>query len=736
MPELTEAPTPEQKIRHVAKQHKHHRTNNPRTPNRKVSHTADPTRLHRTRFELSKFISGRRQHSLTEKLPLSETETPTHTVKKDESSVSNTPKDTNTQEEVLTPEAEETGKVAPRIDEFPEKARPIVQDIFNKAREQANAITKNLGLANKVVDHIDRAQLTVEEIKTLASTPSPEDIKDVERSMEELTTELNFLKQAYERLQKGKDVPELFSTGGIYSFRQAEIDKYGETANPIKKIRQVANMTSSSYRTELQRFRDKLMAAYRLRTYEFLRRAHERVQENTEVSINFNVEIATDFESYTQGVDTVLKSAMDPARGLAKKEAQLQELEKWLRKHSDDLQQDGIKQGMSYSYDSLLSSIEASKNQFTRNKDLFLQHVQQYPVYHAGKILWNIAPDIFKNAHAINEGKSPVQEKLQNAWISQDLVDLCRSMVRNLRELQSKLSQKEIGRYYPLEDAEKSLQGVVGVAQEHLNQSQSLASSQEMLWHTARMPVITDILRKAFIASKQFQIEKYGEASFHNLRVGKDYVIANEYRFGAQKPTPKRYALEQYRKKIGGTADKDPMQEAHQVCFSDEDVYMPNLYGEGIAIGFSKAALFSYAQFMSMDGWHLFDKSFSSDDPASPGFAVDLRQEPMIICVESPDKQQKISELFRTSLHESPEWKDTLKDVEDWTKDHVVCVPHLFSGTNEEWNQAKETVRDKFFHKYQLDIPPGTIIPTGEKGEDPTRDKTFLYAYQPLAQNA
>ena len=178
---------------------------------------------------------------------------------------------------------------------------------------------------------------------------------------------------------------------------------------------------------------------------------------------------------------------------------------------------------------------------------------------------------------------------------------------------------------------------------------------------------------------------------------------------------------------------KSSNAEMYQVCFSENRPYRIDGYfskrHKGIALVFSKARLFAGSQFTEWDGWHLFDKSFDDEDENSPGFSIDLTNEPLVL-LATEDIRDDLENFIRTELAVLPAWKTIAKDPDEWIKDHIVYLPQKLNYNGRSYEETiVPKLQERLFIQFKASGIVGKVLPTGNQGGC-ISSKCDLFTYQ------
>ncbi len=251
--------------------------------------------------------------------------------------------------------------------------------------------------------------------------------------------------------------------------------------------------------------------------------------------------------------------------------------------------------------------------------------------------------------------------------------------------------------------------------------NERFVESQDILWHMGSVnSVLADILQRGLLASRAAQLEHFGETKFSSstiVSLTKDGITLR-----SSNDTPEFLTWDQFavrRAEQPNIVSKDPLQELHQICFSSNYPYLQ----DGVALVFDQASLMSKSQFMSSDGYHLFDPGYHSENPESPGFEVNLLTEPFVLVGLRAQEQQIRAQI--TQALSTPPWQIDSPNLEGWMTTHILFI-ESYADTTEVKEKAPVLLRQQHLESIQS----GFFVPTGESGESAVRAQRGLYRYQ------
>lgn len=642
-------------------------------------------------------------------------------------------------------------RIAPAIDEFPEKARPALRLAYTKAQVKAEQIDVWVEQGTNIVaieTHKQPEAIAIAQIVT-NNILRDEDKKDQDGQIEQLVREIDILKSSYGKIASGKDASELRTTQSPFGevstihFSPEEVAKYGESENIRNRLAQLVAKTTHNYKAGREKYQKSLRAIYNHRLNLLLGQAVDKYMEYpTPDYTGFKQASAFSTDDIDSLYDTAFSNCLTSARRVAVEFSgrfhYLTELEKWIENNPDRLQGfTNFETPDLQVQDRLKEDLQTAKENYQRKSQNFLDGIQRYPGEVAKNILGKLGQRIGENLGEVEHlsqaikasgSKSPITQAVS---ISQEFIDLALLLEERIRSLYNS-SNITAPPMPTLNYGLGRIKYIFSGAEAQNVQNEGLASSQELLYHVAPFEVVKDILRKDVLASRKAQIEKFGKSFFMSgggIKVGKDDVEVPDYFGYAKKLTKQEYR--EYSREYRRLA-KLPDQEGHQICFSENAPY--DAYFDGVALVFSKASLFSQTQFASADGWHLFDRAHSMEVSDSPGLAIDLNKEPMMLIVVDQRRKDDFTRFIKEDLAIQPSWADRIKDPDQWIKENVVYIPDYNANTPPETIiRIWDDIRDKFFSTHHIKVTKGRIVPTGEKGEAADNSLMSLFTYQETA---
>lgn len=636
----------------------------------------------------------------------------------------------------------------PRISQYPEKVQPVIQEAFFKGRAKTEQALRLLAGAKGVVNK--SAFLVPENYKIAqqAEEQTPEAKEKGDKKFEQVKGELILLQRAYQKLVKGQDAPELreiespFSSkfGWKEEFTEEEIQTYGQPKSILVAGRQAFSRIKPGHYEGASAFREKMAREYSNRTAALLRIGidaddikpnFDNVYPHTELEQIPNLPLEEQGEAVEEATDHFYREAKNIALDNAAFEAYLAQLESWLGQQPElDLVGTYINSSISSKLGTEITrTLQLLKSDMNSKKDRFLNTIKSGPQGFVSSYMTRVGKGVYQLVQDISNEALPIKPEsaesiLHLASLSQDYYELVSGTKEQIVELEEAITQSGLNHLgsTDLSFAKDNMIGFLASADYQAKLDQELAKSDELLYHVGPIHVIRDILRRGFLASRKYQIDHFGESTFHSggMKVGSDYV-----EFVDASGYNQRMSRGEYAKRPRTAQEKLPDQEIHQIVFSEGAPYM---YYQGIAFVFGKSTLFSKSQFMAQDGWHLFPKDYSNENKDTPGFAVDLTKEPMCIVVSEGLRDDFVN-FIKDDFSKLPNWN--IADAGEWIERNVIIVPN---GRAHEFSRnAAKKVKDKFWQNHKPGINNGWVVPSGEKGETAIKSLAPLFTYQEAA---
>ncbi|MCL5090576.1 MAG: hypothetical protein M1514_01055 [Patescibacteria group bacterium] len=242
---------------------------------------------------------------------------------------------------------------------------------------------------------------------------------------------------------------------------------------------------------------------------------------------------------------------------------------------------------------------------------------------------------------------------------------------------------------------------IIDNAQRASKENQRFVSSQEVLCHTTGDTESTlKVLERGVLASKQYQLDHYGEYFFNTVNYPTVFGqiggvrITNEGKFYTKDFSTDRYEYESPRRRSG----KHPYAEFFDIDFTAGE----QLWGfEGRGVNF----VFRRRQLVSKN---------ECGNPAGEGIAiydyvrganVDLTKEPFLIIVDEK-RAEAILSLIREKMPNFQEWKDKIPDVDQWIDKHVLVKPVNLAG-----EELRQVVIGKLYASFEVPNKAGYFVP-------------------------
>lgn len=636
----------------------------------------------------------------------------------------------------------------PRISQFPEKVQPVIQETFFKGKAKSEQALRLLAGARSVVDKSASLVTENNKITQRAEEQTPETREKGNKKFEQVKNEIILLQRAYQKLINGQDAPELreiespFSSdyGWKEEFTDEEIQTYGQPKSILVAGRQAFNKIKPGYYEGVSAFREKLAREYSNRTAALLRIGisaddikpnFDIVYPHTELGQIPSLPLEEQGKAVEQAIDRFYVQAKTIALDNAVVEAYLAQFESWLGQQSElDLVGNTIDSSTSSKLGTEITrTLHLLKLDMNSRKDRFLNTIKSGPQGFVSSYMTRVGKEVYQLVQDISIESIPIkpdsaEDILRHASFSQDYYELVSGTKEQVVELEKAITQSRLNQLVStdLSLAKDRMIGVLASADYQAKLDQELPKSDELLYHVGPIQVIRDILKRGILASRKYQIDHFGESTFHSggMKVGSDYV-----EFVDASGQTQRMSRSEYAKRPRIAQEKLPDQEMPQVVFSEGGPYM---YYQGIAFVFSKSSLFAKSQFMSQDGWHLFPRDYSSEDKDAPGFAIDLTAEPICIVV-SEGLKEDFSAFVKDELSKLPAWN--IANPDEWIENNVVVVP---DGRAHEFTlDSAKKVKDRFWQNHKVGIKNGWVVPSGEKGERATKSLAPLFTYQEAA---
>lgn len=636
-------------------------------------------------------------------------------------------------------------KIALAIDEFPEKARPILRQAYTAAQKKAGEIETDVQQGTDIlIIEAQKQPEIVELVQIVENGTLTDNERDVQnRRIGQVMQELHILKSSYGKLTRGRDAPELrgiqspFAEQSAIHFTPEEISKYGESKGIRARLTQFRARTARNYQEGKQRYQETLKAIYDHRLNLLLRgAANQYMQYSGADYTGFNQALKSTGDDtdrlYNRSLNDFLISAKGVASNFTGRFYYLTELEKWFTSNPNALQDfTSFEIPELQVQNDLVRSIQIAKENYQRESQRFVDGIQRHPKEMARSILARFAQKIRGNLAEVKHLSQAIEASGSNGPItedvavSQEFIDLALSLEHTVDSLYSN-SATTSPLNHMLNYELGLIQSIIAGARFQNEKNEKFQSSQDLLFHVAPFVAVKDILRRGTLASRKAQVDQFGKSFFMSgggVKVGKDYVeIVDRYGY------PKRLTKQEYQEQA--KQSKRPDQEAHQLCFSENSPY--EAYFDGVAFVFSKALLFSQTQFASADGWHLFDKRYNRDNENSPGLEIDITREPMMLIVVDERRKDDFTKFVEEELSTQPSWAETINDPEQWIQDNVIYIQNYDANTPYETiRKIWGDVRDRLFAKHPIEMAGGRVVPTGEQGEDPIEKLIPLFTYLP-----
>lgn len=249
---------------------------------------------------------------------------------------------------------------------------------------------------------------------------------------------------------------------------------------------------------------------------------------------------------------------------------------------------------------------------------------------------------------------------------------------------------------------------IINAAKMVSQENQEFGSSRKLLSHTTGDTESTfKVLQRGVLASKQYQLDNFGEYFFNTVNYPTPFGdvggvrVTNEGKFYTKNYSNERYVLERPRVNSG----KHPYAEFFDIDFSGgEELW--GFEGRGVNFIFSRRNLFSQNENgpAAAEGIAIYDHV--------RGAFVDLTKEPFLVVVDER-KKEKVLTFIKEGMVTSPNWQGKIPDVEEWITKHVFVKPeNLLQG-----EELRKKLENKLFTSFLIPDKEGCWIPVDFNGE-------------------
>lgn len=623
----------------------------------------------------------------------------------------------------------------PTLDVFPAKIRPHIEHAQTTA-------TEAFSTAQRAVETRQAAQIRQQEDLTELPTEvlSPEQHTKVHQHIQALNQELATLCKAQTKLQHGQDAFNLI-VGEDDSTLTALHHTYGDTLSG--RVRSFFSRTD--YQNGREKYRKQLVHCFNFRLKQFSRRITTPLDISTtavpHTTLSDDTRMAIFHASLEQGNVAALTSLRQEyeqrvhhtRQAHAGAHLQYTETTKWIEAHQQALSslrpQDEPSTDSAHTIVTKKPSLLETRLQ-ERTIDLQSMHrlMQTFDTDMTTALMRIVGQMLGRFTHAY---QLPAQlYTTEEVWIGDCALSTCgipqeaQPILTAFIELVSSLAHAHGTTHTAaLTEHAQALAGLKATTDLLHTTNERFPESQDTLWHMASVQTMLErILPTGMLASRATQLEQFGETQFSSSTIRS--MTKEGITLGTSNANQEFLTWEQFaerRQQQPNATSKDPLQEMHQICFSSNYPYLT----DGIALVFNRSSLMSKSQFMSSDGYHLFDPAYRTDKTNSPGFAVDLHTEPMVLVglrAQETQVREQLEELLT-----SPEWRAHVDNPQEWVSTHVLFI-ESFADTQQVTDTAPQLLKQQGLHSLQ----PGFFVPTGESGESAIRAQRGLYTYSIL----
>ncbi|GEM_PF-5525643 len=636
----------------------------------------------------------------------------------------------------------------PKIRDFPEKAQVKISEAYTDSQEKAGNVRQLIGEGSSIIKRFQEKQQEFEIKKHQELSPQEKEVQD--RKLAQIKQEVEFLERAYVRVSRGEDIPELRNGTSPFAkddtnhapivFSDEELKQFGIQGNVASELRRsIANMVHSPDYKASEAFRKKMKELYNTRVNYLFEGVLEKtsilspLDSRTEDLGKIPLDQLPTQEKVENWIDQYFKGAEKMNIDIMASSYLIGRIDEWVKQNNARLGKTNSASGNSLSgsltdaTDRLRLHIDSETKKLSRAIS-----IQRYPEAQATATVSAVTGRISKSVGELMKGIYanilPIPANPESLWmennicISQEYVDLAKDVKSEAEAFASVFQVLGINNQ-DFNDGIKNLgSSVIYRASEQAKANSEFPEAENLLYHVTPFDRFKSILRNGFLGSQKVQLERLGKAIFNSggmeLQKGEVKVTSEQVKIGS---------------------GKKPGQEFTQICFSENSPYM---YYQGAAFVFSKPHILAHAQFMSADGYHVFDQDYNGDDESSPGYSVDLTKEPMMLVMIEQDLKEGFEKFVKEDMIKQPAWEGIINDPDDWIKQNVTFIPSTRdpdlknSLRSISWDTVK-SINQKFWEtkRDKTKVKPGWLMPTGIQGGTPTpnRGKNNLYTYKEAA---
>lgn len=652
----------------------------------------------------------------------------------------------------------------PSLEYIPPKAQEIIRRGVVKATQELETmknLTQQVGEWVTSFDILNQQKRL--EIESVLHQPT--DAGQVDQICSAFYKEVTQLKKAYKKIIKGGDSTDylfsecFFGTLDTHGLSDEELEyfqmtlkpKVGRSANLQHRLQQLFRefhpLTRRTYLSDKDQFKDMQLSILRARFSLILKsgfidprnnpyknapllnesqsiQAQQLLQRAPEELPNFaERSVVPAYDSISQSIKSELiqKTVIGTIAPHLKKDKKFQEI---------------ITQLHDSNIEFALEAVQSPQGHYQEWENLrvrMLSRVEE--VIKEGTVkncveLFRKKAENFRTNFFYPDGDRILTDYFSPAWYTEEVIKLCEEVTKEIERfinvLPDEISGQESGGK-PL-SARQPLTSLIGPLKYHqtrankLQQEENIAcQSNSFLSHATPFDIGLSILKNDVLASREYQIEHFGESFFQTgakgdkIRVSRDYVISSS---GEKTPVSAYWT------------NKNPLQERHQIAFAQN--ILADGYGD-IAFVFDRRYLMRRYQFADAgDSYHLFSSHYDSDKKDTEGFYLELTQNPLLIVVKGNYREQ-FMQFVKEKLFQNPRWKELIGDPDKWINDHVIfSSPHSFKGVQK--TQVEEKLKNLTSTEPQATQAKKVfIVPSGNFGDAPSNKNMCLYQYAQAA---
>lgn len=615
-------------------------------------------------------------------------------------------------------------------DLLPRRSREKVQEVEEQNREVSNSVIDEAQYLLDTLPLFDQISFGPNSQETVSVKSITADLEGLLRNLESIVRGIEQRKGVSESLRGvfyttdmeatfWKELSEKetqFASGDLQSIVRRKISGFSKAEQ--RAFEKYAQQITSELLRRMRSLPQRILreqAALDSNAMSLFWRKVESVRENCAAKKTIR---KTDLEDLSQEWQHIVQE-------MEKRKQLVSQMEAWFQQKNDVFQKLYEKLGgfgdFSRDVASSLQTIEIEQKQLQVSIDSTQKELESLATDIAQSAFSRINPSLRLIRKNMERGSSMLgkSDYIANPYVTEQLENLLMRMSLPIHQIIA--NSEELNENPVVVDGVGVLSDINMFVRSSKEKNRAFAEGSETLWHSARMDTVEAILRSGYLASRIAQQELFGSFRFSTATTksfrfvestSKGIVIERN----GKVETITKEEFDEIKKYSQG---KSLDQETHQVCFSEN--IPASGYGDGVSFVFSRRHVLSGRQFMEADGLHVFDGSYVTESPSSPGFALDIQQEPMVLVVKNEVKTSFMQMLER--LRQEEKWQESMKDLDIWVENNVVFVDDLTEKTITE-SSFQEKLKAK-----DTSVDSGTFYMTGEQGQTADLRKYDLYGY-------